>query len=271
MTQFLYFFAGATNATVARSRVASSFAAVALRDLLRSDKAWSNGVVCNRCLIDGPGGQLGTVLAAQPPGGFGDGFTPAFVRGAQTWVKIEETAWLGWFTDQPPTEVSLRRAMMVTGYGVTLNDDCVWTAPVVRCQPVHSRVTLPQAIRLGDDGQRVIGVKEFYRPWQDLVNRLWDYRWGKCELSLGDLIDGAAELLSLNYRVGPRELDALGLFEIVEPGSEHSANWSDIITASYDWPLVEEFIAAEVAKKKSVPEVSTPSAGCEAETPPVEV
>lgn len=253
MTQFLYFFPGNSETEVTRERVSKSFARTALRDLLRSDKTWNGSYIPNAVRGDGPGGHSGRIVAIVPPNGFPEGFTPAFVKGKQTWVQIDDT-WLGWFTDMPPTEESLRRETLVSGYPVLLNDDKHWTAPTIRCQPAGARITLPRAIKLGSDGQRVVGVKEFYQHWQDLTDKLWQYRFGVIEMKLDELVDSAAELLSLNYRIGPKEVDALGLFDLVDPESTSESNWSDIIAASCDWPLVQEAMDEDCKKKASVPE-----------------
>jgi hypothetical protein len=265
MTQFLYFFPGIPTATVSRQRVAATFANTALRDLLRSDKTWAgNAVIYNQCLVDGPGGLTGTILAALPPNGFPDGVVPAFVRDRQTWVQIDD-AWLGWYTDMPPTEQSLRRPQVVSGYLVQLNDDCDWMAPTIRCVPAGSRVTLPMCISLSSSGQREYRVKPGYQHWQELADSLWQHKFN-ATMNNGELWDAAGELLSLNYRIGPKEVDALGLFELLDQNSDIAPNWFQIVDAAYDWPLVEEQMA-ESAKKKPQPEGSEQPAGSEVATP----
>ncbi len=254
MSQFLYFIPGAARQWIPRAEVAATFAASALRDLLRSDKTWSgDAAVFTACIGGGPGGQVGTVFAHLPGGMAIEGFDVDYRADRQTWVKID-SAWLGWYTDNPPTEQSLRRPQTVPGYHVTLNDGCEWMAPIIRCFPPGSKITLPQAVGLGSNGQRTLSVMPFYQRWMELAERLWNHRFNS-DMDAIQLIDAAADLLSLNYRVGPREVDALGLFEVIGKDSDRFPNWNDIIVASYDWPLVEELMAQEALKKKeSVPE-----------------
>lgn len=253
MSQFLYFIPGIPRSNVPRAEVASTFAAVALWDLLRSDKTWAgDAYVANPLTQDGPGGQTGTIFACLPGGMAIEGFSVDYRPAEQTWIPCG-TAWLGWYTNNPPTESSLRRQATVTGYGVVLNDDCEWHAPTVRCFPEGSRITLPQAIGRGPDGKRTTITKPHYQRFQDLTAKLWDFRFVKEGLTIGEACDAAAQLLSLNYRLGPCEADALGLFEVVQNIGQE-ANWMGIIEAAYDWPIVAELLHAEELKKKeSVP------------------
>lgn len=262
MSQFLYFFPGAPGHVPDRERVRSSFAATALRDLLRSDKTWNGSFIVNGC-TNGPGGHSGTVIVPKIDGQFPEGFTPAFVKDTQQWVNIDD-AWLGWFPDVPPTEQSLRKSSMVSGYPVRLNDDCEWMAPTIRCQPVGSRVTLPRMVTRDSSGKRVYRIKKEYERFQEIAELLWNYHFAGAVIESDDeLLDMAAELLSLNYRIGPAELDALGLFDMV--GSD--SNWLEIMGASFDWPLIKEFLEAEEIKKKALV-LSEQSAGNAGETKP---
>ena len=257
MSHFLYFIPGAARASLPRAEVLATFAKTALRDQLRSDKTWSgDAVTYNQLIMGGPGGHIGTIFACLPTG---SEFVADYHPDRQTWVQIDN-AWLGWETDNPPTEASLRKPAkrIVSGYAVTLNDDCDWIAPTVRCQPKGSRVTLPMAVSLGANGQRTMQVMRHYQHWQDLVDRLWSARFGDINLANTEFLDAAAELLSLNYQIGPKEIDALGLFEVL---GEQTPNWFEIIEAAYDWPIVREVMEAEAAKKKSADQPSEQSVG----------
>lgn len=269
MSQFLYFIPGMPRNRIPRDEVLATFAKDALWDLLRSDKTWSGtSAVFNMLHQDGPGGKVGTIFACLPGGMAIDGFATDYRPAEQTWVEIDG-AWLGWYTDNPPTEESLRKPSQISGYPVTLNDDSAWTAPVIRCQPAGSRVTLPQSLGLGTGGTRIVRIKPQYQRWQDLVAKLWGYKFSGEGASLSDLCDDAAILLSLNYRIGPREIDALGLFELLENGGDSVPNWFHVIDASYDWPLIQELMDEETAKKKeSAPTDSEQSAGSGDETKP---
>lgn len=252
MSHFLYFVPGMPRTFLHREEVAGTFAAVALHDLLRSDKTWNaQSVVMNPLLVNGPGGNLGTVFAALPGGMAIDGFDVTYRPDAQTWCQVGN-AWLGWYTDNPPTEASLRRERIVSGYSVQLLDDAAWVAPVIRCQPVGSRITLPQELGLNAQGQRTVRVMSRYRHWMELAEKLWDHKFGRVEMTNHDLWDAAGSLLSLNYRIGPREIDALGLFELLDPESEQAPNWWQVIESAYDWPTVQEMLD-ESKKNESQP------------------
>lgn len=251
MCQFLYFIPGQPRPFIPREEVAGTFAATALREILRSDKTWNaSTVVMNPQLHSGPGGHQGTIIAALPGGMAIDGFDVAFKPNEQAWCQIGN-AWLGWYADNRPTETSLRRPRIVTGYAVRLLDDGDWVAPTIRCLPVGSRITLPLELGLNGQGQRTVQVMSRYRDFATLAEKLWDYKFGRLVMSNGELWDAAGNLLSLNYQVGPRECDALGLFELLDPESEQSPNWWQIIDAAYDWPLVEENL--EPVKKNESP------------------
>jgi len=253
MSQFLYFIPGLPRPALPRAEVAATFARTALWDLVRSDKTWqTDEVICNPLHQDGPGGQTGTIFAVLPGGMITDeSFAVDYRPGLQTWIKITDAgpvAWLGWYTDNPPTERSLRRMLWFTGEQVTLNDDCEWTAPIIRNHSPGAKVTLPMSVGLNDSGVRVMTVKPQYQRWVNLAKRIWDNE----DLPLGELWDKAAEVLSLNYRVGPYEVNALGLFEIVDDASGQVANWYQILQAAIDWRTVTELVG-EIEKKNTQP------------------
>ena len=246
MSRFLYFVPGIAEAHIPRAKVATTFAATAFHDLLRSEKTWASGdVVFNQLVMGGPGGHVGTIFAHVP---VGSEFVADYHPGKQTWVPIGNE-WLEWLTDDKPTEKSLRRDQIVRGYAVDLNDDCSWIAPTIRCQPAGSRVTLPQALGLGEDGKLVARVKPQYQRYKDLAEKAWNHKIHG-GLNNGELWALAADLLSLNYRVGQHEVAALSLFELIDPASDVSPNWYQIIDASYDWPVVEEVLGEAESKKK---------------------
>jgi hypothetical protein len=271
VSQFLYFIPGNPRVFVPRAEVLATFAATALREQLRSDKTWNaDSVVFNALPEHGPGGNVGTLFCCLPGGLITDeAFKPDYRAKEQTWIEINGS-WLGWYTDNKPTEQSLRRAKTVSGYGVVLNDDCEWLAPTIRGYTAKRKLTLPEEITRGPNGARVVRIKPEFQRFQDLADKLWDFQFSKIELSIAQCCDAAAELLSLNYQIGPAEVDALGLFELVQ-NVDGGANWFAIITAAYDWPLIEELMgleAEEIKKKESQREPSELSAGYVEETTP---
>jgi hypothetical protein len=257
VSQFLYFIPGQARIHIPRADVQRTFAATALREQLRSDRTWTaDAVTFNPLMHDGPGGSQGTIFACLPGGMAIDGFDVDYKPDRQTWLQAEG-GWLGWYTDNPPTEASLRRERLIEGYGVRLNDDCEWTAPVIRGFTQARKVRLPVTVGRDGSGMRTMTVKTEYERFPVIAEKLWDLQFSRVSMTVGECLDAAAILLSLNYQIGPVEADALGLFEMTDT-LQQSANWWGILHASYDWPLITEALGTAEADELKKKEESEP-------------
>jgi hypothetical protein len=106
---------------------------------------------------------------------------------------------------------------MVEGQWLELGDGQKWAVPQLRLET--GRTGLPRALRLSPDGQLVGDVVDKYRALAADGERLWQML---CHLQRGepapdpimseaDIFRLVARVLSVNYRLGPAEVGALGL------------------------------------------------------------
>jgi len=178
----------------------------------------------------------------------------------QTWKPLPGSdAWLGWYTDQPPTPDDLARPDGLAGHLVTLGDGRQWVAPVAR-GVIDAGETLdwyyatPRQVDVDDAGEWVAGevVPKYRELWQ-LAVAWWDAKKaGTLEgtnltFDFANYNDGALTALATNYRVGRFEVAKLGLFD------EH--NPAAILDALVDWPTVTEWL------KKNLMKSTTAAAG----------
>lgn len=165
---------------------------------------------------NGPGGAHGTVCAAA------DsidrlGFYPA----EQTWRRIDESAWVGFFTGSPPGPDDLRRTEMLRGHDVVLADGRRWHAPAARVWVEQHGVmrhasTLPATLKRGENGSWGRGeILPAYRALATIAEAWWDARMAGAERGEFTVADGpnqATAVLAVNYRIGPVEADLLGIW-----------------------------------------------------------
>ena len=183
----------------------------------------------------GPGGHVG-MLAVHS--GEHMGYYPE----RQIWRKRGPGVWVGMWRELPkPTPAELATADPLPGHEVTLRDGQRWVAPMARewdAVAESSRVRVPAAFDLNDDGQWVRGEVE--QPYQ----RLWDIaskRWEtigdpSASLLLTDATDMAVECLSVNYRLGRVEAALLGLFD------DQGRAALEVLDAAVDLPTIRAWM-----------------------------
>jgi hypothetical protein len=221
----------------------------------------------------GPDGAAGTVVA--DPSRI-DPSRIGYYPDAQTWRVFPNpqslipnplpSVWIGYATAEPPGPADLIRLRPLDGHWVELADGRPWLVPIARGYSSDGSggyLALPQTIALDAVGKWDTGrVIPKYEALWSLAQRWWDSLIGArpaadsdaarsageglttVVFEFSDWIDAAVTALAANYRVGPIEVDLLGLLTTETPRA--------ILNALVDWPAVEAYL-----KKK----LTTPEAG----------
>jgi hypothetical protein len=174
--------------------------------------------ITSRTSDRGPDGQRGVVVCAGDNVEGRLGWWPD----EQTWKRIPGTElWCGMFTADRPKPDDLARTELVTGEWLTFDDGSTWMVPKARRWVEHEGkllwvMNLPQCLTLDEDGQWVQGgIKAKYQ-------RLWELATayestadtdGVYRFTLSQLNELAISTLQVNYRIGPVEIDLLGVFD----------------------------------------------------------
>ncbi len=272
MAGFLYFLPGAASANARILQTAG------LADVLTGATLDTRGVSGS-----GPSGSQGIMLAPKlggsffgpPPPSLGTMPKIGYFRETQEWQEAPGGKyWLGRETAEPVLPADLARNEMIGGHLVKLADEKQWLIPVARAFP-HG-IVLPQALRLGPDGELVGDTLPKYIGFSKRAERLWDV-WnaamkeleaGKTpepQLDVQEQWDITAEALAINYRINAMGMSMLGLINIGTP-----VLWK-ILQAIIDVPtiLAEAAAMADDGEKKkdepvAPPEGSPTSSGPEA-------
>jgi hypothetical protein len=184
------------------------------------DRITSRG--CDR----GPDGMKGVAVCH---GGNQDGQL-GYWADRQTWKKIPgSTVWCGMYTADPPRPDDLARAEQISGEWLALDDGHRWLAPKARrWLEIDDRLfwdyNLPRRMSLSEHGLWQPGnVKPKYvRLWQlateyeaaasaALAQSVEDE--GTVRFSFDEIDLLAISALQVNYRIGPVELDLLGIYD----------------------------------------------------------
>lgn len=166
--------------------------------------------------------------------------------------------WIGWDPEAPPGPAELARADQHAGHPVRLADGSSWVVPVARHPSGAS--PFPRAMKWSEGGWHV-GAE----PADKLHLRLWEAAcdfWDRlvtaagpeeeAEVTLDEQADLAAAALSVNYRVSPFELGALGLVT--------TSTVADVCLALVDFPSLRKLVEESSDPK---PEGPTPERGPE--------
>lgn len=180
----------------------------------------------------GPNGMPGAIVA--PPSPRGRQALPQAADSAR-WSEIPGgKAWVGWQPDAPPRPEDLERRVTIPGHHVQLADGREWLVPVAR--RVTGASGLPRAMRWDGVDWSTGEVLPAYAGLWGAACSLWD-RLLNVDAQ-GDHVtvnvecDAAAAALAVNYRLGPAEISALGLFT--------TQAQQQVIGALIDLPALEE-------------------------------
>ena len=200
----------------------------------------------------GPDGNSG-VMCAFPPNGRDNAKIDITFNENQIWRDAGKYM-VGYDKNHKPKPKDLERGEVFGGYGLTLGDGNQWVIPVVR--RINGDSALPSRLKFdATTGGWIKGdVMPVYKKLFNLTCELFDRIKGVAEQSDDDseevYLSKGGELacgaLSVNYFVGPQEIDLLGLLT--------TNNISDILRAAMDWQAVIEYL-----KKNTSLEAATTS------------
>lgn len=197
MKRFLYFLAGATG-TPAHRVIASYGIAQAfpLGCPISAQQVWG-----------GPGGSDGIVVSC----GAGD---CRYLPDEQIWTKIGDIVWIGMAKDatQLPSPQDLERSV-VMGKPLKLCDGREWHIPVV-CT-FNGETKLRRAIGLDEYGVAVL-ILDMYHRDLFLSAKALQYicvQGAGMQVAISKYRAFAEQVLAVNYRIGPKEIAALGLLK----------------------------------------------------------
>lgn len=178
----------------------------------------------------GPGGEYGKFVAAATAGEGGEPAADPLEHDpdAIEWRPVRPkpggpvTHWLGWRKDRPPRPEDVQRPERIAGHPVRLADGNEWVVPV--CGPRHHAasdgkkhpnawISLPHTYALGDQGEAISRVSRRFESVCEASERWWDRVQAKVWGTDGEVLDYAASLLGLNYRVGRAEIGHLELLD----------------------------------------------------------
>ncbi len=192
--------------------------------------------VTTRSHENGPGGGPCQIVSS------GDAKRTHYEPDLQTWSDCGGY-WTGFWKEDPPAVLDLKRKTQLAGHEVKLGDGENWLIPVARSLPGGS--PLPAAMILGKDGEVVTEELPQFAEFAAAAERLWqDFRimWGWDEgepsLNTADWIRIAAMAVGWNYHAGVNEFNSLRLIT--------SENLVRILKAIVDYPAME----AMMDKKK---------------------
>lgn len=260
MSAFLYYFPehGSTKSQLTREDVRKTWVAESLWDVMRTPARWGHNTVTQVMYHGGPDKKVGTILACTQENEEILDFKLGYYPDRQQWVKVDEFAWLGWYSDSMlrPNPVALRRLWPVKGEMIELCDGQEWEAPIIRETPRRSidALRLPKTFALDGSDNVQSEIKPEFAEFGNLADRIWDSYWhvdGR-EMTDVEIIKASIKLLNLNYRVSRPEINALKLLD--------SDSVVQIFRISNNFRIIEELLA-ENEKKDSPQKPSEQSPG----------
>lgn len=249
MACFLYFLPGVSNGTISRDVVIERGLGDVLRDCVAGPRDFDRLTV--RPVVHGPEGAGGVIIAADNEKRDVIGYYPKI----QTWENFG-SYWLGFDTASPPKPADLERPGRIAGYDHILGDDQVWHVPIIRR---YSQLpNLPRAMGYDAAGEFALRVLPSYEWAWDLSGRIYEKSFNPQQrFPFQDAFDWSVGVLSLNYRIGPREAGLLGLLT--------TENYQRVFDAAIDMPKVFELLGEpdddESKKNESPPEPANTSPG----------
>jgi hypothetical protein len=242
---FQYFLPGVSRQSVTRELLIAAGLGAVLRDRMTANDLCGQGSLALADVTSGPDGYSGTILyplteAEQeadedaPPPRIG------YYKDEQTWDKFAGY-YVGWNPDALPAPEDLEQDVMLKGFYETLGDGRRWLCPLIRM--VNGGNNLPDVWGVRN-GKFTMSVKPDWNWAWDLSGEVWDYYSREADIPFELAFEWAVRLLGINYRIGPVEATALGLFG--------RNDYMPVLRASIHGPFFEKLLAAQ----KKTPESS---------------
>lgn len=209
----------------------------------------------------GPSGLPGVLLFPVTPDSVPK--IPAMHDGQQ-WFHMQignrkgPAPWIGILPDSPPRPEELLRTPNFPGYHVADRHGRSWSVPIIRGLD-RPYGTLPTDFEWGDDDftPRPVLRQRYQQLWDDSA-RVWDlcYENGTHQ-QLADpwVASFVARVLSINHRLGPRELN---IFRSIGLPAFDAASIVDFASAAVDVHAVIEFTRVQ-KKTPNMPTVAEPA------------
>jgi hypothetical protein len=266
-----------------------SLARWGLADVLRDLTNYPEHVTLH-VVTRGPSDQPGVILTpsladGNPPDAVtynphGDEWAPYWpeVGGRRSEIGGTEASadvWIGWERERPPTPQGLARREQFGGLEVLDQHQQAWRVPIAR-SPHAVFGTLPQNFLFDESGNPTGQLKSGFATLWELSGHVWDYyAWlysttqhreeGAAAPAVSEpppehntpwLIRQAVNVLAINYRVSPWEINAL--YAAGRPVLDESFVHG-VLMALIQFALVRDF-----GKKKPEPPAASATASCSA-------
>lgn len=220
-----------------------------LADAINAGLGYAFPSFAARGCMSGPDGDIGAVCGVTSE-------QLGYFANRQTWRRIPgSSAWVGYYTDAPPTPEDLARTEQIDGHKVKLCDGRYWLCPIARGP---EGVVLPRYADLDDEGHWTAGrVQPQHEAFLRIAEEFWCvFAGGEANddgivFNFDGLNESAVGCLAVNYRLGPIEAAILQLFDL--PGKLVDARAMKVLEAAVDWPKWQSLV-----KKKLVTEGTSP-------------
>lgn len=221
----------------------------------------------------GPGGGPGVLLYPRAPQGKDPRYT-VYRPHDQVWHEVAAPPgharakqgplrWIGWETANPPTPPDLARRRQISGQVVVDDAGRAWLVPTAR-SPANPHGRLPVDYSFDAAGKPFLRLKPSLAALWESAGVAFATLTGQGEHGEAELVSIALAALSVNYRVGPAEMNALAAGELVVLDTHLVVA---ILQALVDWPAwlaaLEKKTAGTLASTTSSEPPFTPGGGAD--------